>query len=579
MPGYVGDDLNFQMTYGTADDYKDVTAIYSPAEGTVTLSGSGKSPASTFTERDANKLFNIKTGIDKPVKIYADFSGSTPQVWFEIIEKSDLDYYFIGDANDWYSRLNEKGGVIGHLEPGSANALEKTWKFVKTDEKPVGSDADGWYRFDMPTAEAMLWGQFKVFTGHWSGCDYDWAYANNTANYFSTCRMESGQIYDVEKGLSNRDSWNFPLLHNAYKNTTVWFNPETDQVYIQGDPQDYFIYYMRAADADAASVKVKLSNASPNKINYKRDFEDWYNGVELVKIDKGDEFQTEKEDVYGNEITHILNGNLQNGAKVNYTVWKKQIPQGAENPAGAPFVLSVSDCKDASAKDMNVTCRLGNIYIIEDFYVHFRPDAEVLGTDVNAAYRVYGLDENYDLVIYNPDMTKTKVSPTDKTTGWIDLPHRIDGDLLPTGSQVVEWGWDNGEWMVNLEDEADMIRKAVPFQHAGQYLQLKIQVNDAPGNKVQARKDVIANDTYLMPTRLTFGEHPQERALTGTDVYINAGIETGVGEIETEPVEGEYGEATDAAPVYYNLQGVRVAEPRDGIYIRVTGIRTEKVIF
>lgn len=48
-------------------------------------------------------------------------------------------------------------------------------------------------------------------------------------------------------------------------------------------------------------------------------------------------------------------------------------------------------------------------------------------------------------------------------------------------------------------------------------------------------------------------------------------ITTGIGEIITD-------EAIDAEPVYYNLQGVRVANPGKGLYIKVTGNRSEKVI-
>ena len=51
----------------------------------------------------------------------------------------------------------------------------------------------------------------------------------------------------------------------------------------------------------------------------------------------------------------------------------------------------------------------------------------------------------------------------------------------------------------------------------------------------------------------------------------NGNITTGIGEIVTD-------EATDAEPVYYNLQGVRVQNPGKGLYIKVTGNRSEKVI-
>lgn len=36
--------------------------------------------------------------------------------------------------------------------------------------------------------------------------------------------------------------------------------------------------------------------------------------------------------------------------------------------------------------------------------------------------------------------------------------------------------------------------------------------------------------------------------------------------------------AEDAQPVYYNLQGMKIANPTSGLYIRVKGNKTEKVL-
>ena len=56
-----------------------------------------------------------------------------------------------------------------------------------------------------------------------------------------------------------------------------------------------------------------------------------------------------------------------------------------------------------------------------------------------------------------------------------------------------------------------------------------------------------------------------------------AGVATGVEDIEME--DGEINEEGEAvAPVYYNLQGVRVAEPQHGLYIKVTGNKSEKIL-
>ena len=50
--------------------------------------------------------------------------------------------------------------------------------------------------------------------------------------------------------------------------------------------------------------------------------------------------------------------------------------------------------------------------------------------------------------------------------------------------------------------------------------------------------------------------------------YLQDGSTTGVEEIEA---------AEDVEAVYYNLQGVRVANPENGLYIRVAGNKATKV--
>ena len=54
------------------------------------------------------------------------------------------------------------------------------------------------------------------------------------------------------------------------------------------------------------------------------------------------------------------------------------------------------------------------------------------------------------------------------------------------------------------------------------------------------------------------------------DIKIRANNSTGVAAIESD---------NDIAPVYYNLHGVRVANPENGLYIEVKGNKSRKVIF
>lgn len=54
------------------------------------------------------------------------------------------------------------------------------------------------------------------------------------------------------------------------------------------------------------------------------------------------------------------------------------------------------------------------------------------------------------------------------------------------------------------------------------------------------------------------------------DIKIRANNSTGVADVESD---------NDIAPVYYNLQGVRVDNPENGLYIEVKGNKSRKVIF
>ena len=75
----------------------------------------------------------------------------------------------------------------------------------------------------------------------------------------------------------------------------------------------------------------------------------------------------------------------------------------------------------------------------------------------------------------------------------------------------------------------------------------------------------------------TAAENAQVKSLQfsfGTNAYIESMIVTFA---NTSGIEGI--EADNEAPVYYNLQGVRVANPEKGIFIEVKGDKTTKVIF
>lgn len=72
----------------------------------------------------------------------------------------------------------------------------------------------------------------------------------------------------------------------------------------------------------------------------------------------------------------------------------------------------------------------------------------------------------------------------------------------------------------------------------------------------------------------TYAYDPSTDLKSGTIVYGTgyAGIVTGIENINFIPTSVNEAE-------YYNLQGIRVHNPANGIYIRKVGIKTDKVVF
>lgn len=86
--------------------------------------------------------------------------------------------------------------------------------------------------------------------------------------------------------------------------------------------------------------------------------------------------------------------------------------------------------------------------------------------------------------------------------------------------------------------------------------------------------DDIDNNALITNKLKPDADRNPQYKLSGTHLYVQvkAAIPTGVDNIISD-------DDNDAAPVYYNLQGVRVANPDKGIYIMVKGNTSKKVHF
>lgn len=93
-----------------------------------------------------------------------------------------------------------------------------------------------------------------------------------------------------------------------------------------------------------------------------------------------------------------------------------------------------------------------------------------------------------------------------------------------------------------------------------------------PSGETRTTLNIVDNPTNVGKTVVIKGKALQYFGAPGIEntVYVS-GLETAVDGIDVD--------ASDVAPVYYNLQGVRVANPDKGIYIVVKGNKTSKVAF
>lgn len=284
-------DFQFHFIEKDKSNWSDKGIICYPNEGE--LSVSTNTPA---------RISNVETLSDDPYKAWSYVSSEggkiTVMVHFkkngtatvEVVGKSDKDYYFIGDMNNWFS--NEFDGNLGEPDNNNDkiaqginakrwNADKDNWKF-----EYVG---DGWYRFDSFPGK-LLSGHFQIVSGgSWDytlnevyshvirveeilGSDNEESIAKKLSGYraFKMNRItrddiRNGREYRVRKrDSSQKDGSNLGTQCNAVENAVFWFNPgnstEAPRIRITGTPKDYFIFYnMENAGEKVLKPDMKIS--------------------------------------------------------------------------------------------------------------------------------------------------------------------------------------------------------------------------------------------------------------------------------------------------------------------------------
>jgi len=581
-----------------------------------------------YTDGDGRKLdFKIQDGDGKydfkyyygnsecDLTIEIDFSTMKVTVlrsnYTEPVQP-DNQYYFLGDVNNWMNDgTYTNGKEYGYGYSKAENGVRADYQFVPTT---LNGDSS-WFVLDLSKTKTggNLWGQFTIVQDkgvfqpakleenqndgrdviNWKGTweqwsnDYDRASDSDKENYLK----ETVKAYkDVPSDLNTSAGVaekvkrsNFHLDHNLYKGVKIYFNPTDQKIFMTyEDTQDFYIYLSTTADrAENGDRKVNVIKESMNNDNYTLDF----SSVRVVKSDGTLESDTE------NKMEHVVisggseGDELPNGLKfTNY--WKIKIPNGLEGPSGQKFVVSIDGAQDEGAKAFT-SIFLNNLYFIDGVKVFATHTAEVEVAKV--AYRIYGLPADGDpenLQIFDADGNQMAVKEDPNNEfGWVDLQY---GDF---GYHPTSTSW----WVGSVPDDYSGIvaQKTgfyptkkddgkfheVPASHASKCIQWKITYGQRPSaaNGMKKTRTGVQLNPATADLTVDRSDRNADWVLNGRHKELVIGIATGVEDIEVE--DGEISEEGEVvAPVYYNLQGVRVAEPQHGLYIKVTGNKSEKIL-
>jgi hypothetical protein len=390
--------------------------------------------------------------------------------------------------------------------------------------------------------------------------------------------IEANEIFSK---VTNGDHKNFRLAHNYYTNSTIYFNPTTNQVYIETvgdeDTHDLYITYTGQAtatdDAEIHGPILNLNSSSINTINYKLD-------------------------------TYGTDGEMQvSTATTGESCYKSRIMPGMEYPSGQLLTAQVVAPSGFENQNTWVTIKGADITISDQIHVLVNAGSWDGHNISEVAYRVYGYSKDGSKIqIYDPTANDGNGAFVDDnangTKGWT---------ILNRGT--FSTGWDNAgsdpathwtpnstgtgycSWTAETSTDDDSASSSICEQNATKYIQLRFKYTETSTiSKVVARDANTATDSYVyapeyFETSTELTEEDIENGyttpfymLTGSNKIYTAGTATGIEDIEVEASESSDANS-DATVIYYNLQGERIERPTNGIYIRVVDNTATKVAF
>ena len=424
MLGY-GDNDNershyFKASFKMADENEHFN-IYKPEAtlrwGNTTVSPNTKDAKILVKETNFENAYfsGFKKDQWYTIKVFLADNGNATVI--EVVPEGE--FYFYGDMNLW-SIINETDVSLdeSHLNPvqvyergasrteennkaaavfnGEENIppyktiaeLENDWKFLYLTSSnsqyikgPV-KGGDNWYYLDFKGKEDfeknvdLICGQFKITTGTWGGTN--WGISSVTddkvnATYFSTNLVKAGG--STATSVVNGGGQNI-LLENNYVSSdangfgpVLYFNPNTNQVFIYGEGHNYYVYYtVIGADSFVAPTSQTLIDHSQE--NYYVNIPG-FNGDNKYPSD----YNSGNYNV-GNKYTWEEVSGLKYGNLTGLTAYRRRIPPSASHRFSVQNTVTVTDYKGTfNARPLSCD-DVWFIRAAKDVNLHFRYNSE-----------------------------------------------------------------------------------------------------------------------------------------------------------------------------------------------------------
>lgn len=312
-------------------------------------------------------------------------------------------------------------------------------------------------------------------------------------------------------------------------------------------------------------------------------------------------------------------------------IYVEKVPNGFASPAGVHFSMLLNKALDTESKKVPTILSTKHIYYLNAYtpvHVHVNydgmKDAYSGYGDPKVSYRVYytksyqpagqantygryvvnnvdywpsAQDENEyasenkeldHLISWGSNLPLTKNDPVGNQIGWVELNDYKDQSLWGATEAdhnhpgITMWNvnWGNRRDVETAQSVAayaandiDDQRLRLRSRYSTAYVQFRVEIP----HETDPSKTIV----NYFPPKLDIEQDSEHYPIGGKDLYVvmdnKDGVWTGVDDIEIDYwYDGEEAE-DNSAPVFYNLQGTKVANPSNGIFIMVKGGKSKKV--